>query len=130
MNVLILHSELGVLRGGGENLSRNLGEAMLSTIGRRIPLKSRLRRTWNRFQEAVSWRVISWHSKRFQRRIERELAGCWNDFDLAYVHGDPLLASKIANFLPTVLRLPGPISADFSTFLRKIHAVCANGDAR
>ena len=24
MNVLVLHSELGVLRGGGENFSRNL----------------------------------------------------------------------------------------------------------
>src|SRR5713226_10537057 len=116
MNVLILHSELGVLRGGGENCtrnlftafakrghhvsaafvadtkgkyrialpsvikpipisgwwSRNLGEAMLSTIGRRIPLESRLRRAWNRFQEAISWRVINWHSERFQRRIKRE----------------------------------------------------------
>jgi len=173
MRILVLHSELGVLRGGGENFtrnlftafaerghdvsaafvadrkgrypislpavikpvpirgwwSRNLGEAMLSTISRRIPFQSRLRKTWDRLQEAMSWRAIRWHSERFRRRVERELAYCWNDFDSLYVHGDVILASEVANHRPTILRLPGPVSADLSPFLQKVHAVCANGDA-
>ena len=173
MNVLVLHSELGVLRGGGENFtrnlftafngrghqvtaafvadrrgrypiplppvieplpirgwwSRNLGAVWLSRIGRSIPFKSRLRTSWDRFQGAVSSRVIGWHSQRFQRRVEEELTDRWNDFDAVYVHGDTMLASKVARYRPTILRLPGPVSAELSPFLRKIQAVCANGDA-
>jgi glycosyltransferase involved in cell wall biosynthesis len=173
MKIVILHSELGVLRGGGENFTRNLftafakrghqvsavfvadihgryplslpsaiepipirgwwsrncGGTLLSTIGRQIPLKSRLSKHWSRFQRAISWRVINWHNERFQRRVERELASSWNNFDSAYVHSDPVLASKVADFIPTVLRLAGPVSADSLSSLQKVHAVCANGDA-
>ncbi|MCS6297379.1 MAG: glycosyltransferase family 4 protein [Nitrospira sp.] len=30
---------------------------------------------------------------------------------------------------PTILRLPGPVSSELAPTLRRIHAVCANGDA-
>ena len=173
MNVLVLHSELGVLRGGGENFtrnlftafaerghrvaaafvadrngsypiplppaikaipirgwwSRNLGERLLSVVGRYIPFKSGLKTTWDRFQEAVSWRAIEWHNRRFRRKVKRQLAWSWKEYDSVYVHGDPILASEVSQYLPTILRLPGPISTDFSPFLKNVHAVCANGDA-
>src|SRR5215510_4502560 len=114
MKVLVLHSELGVPRGGGENFTRNLfaafaarghhvaaafvadrnarypialpssiepipirgwwsrkpGQATLSSIGSCIPFESRLRREWDRVREAICWRTIMWHNRRFQRRIE------------------------------------------------------------
>src|SRR4051812_15383787 len=101
MKVLILHSELGVLRGGGENFSRSLftafaerghhisaafaadikkqypipipsvikpipiagwwspdlGQAQLSTVGRWFPSGSRLRQSWDRIQQSISWRT-------------------------------------------------------------------------
>src|SRR2546426_8541640 len=112
LNVLVLHSELGVLRGGGENFTRNLfiafakrghrvaaafvadrsgrypiplpssiqpmpikgwwsrnfGQATLSAVGRFFPGESPLRKKWDYIQEAVSWRAIRWHNRRFQRR--------------------------------------------------------------
>ena len=40
-----------------------------------------------------------------------------------------VLASNIARFCPTVLRLPGPVSADCAPVLKTVHVVCANGDA-
>jgi glycosyltransferase involved in cell wall biosynthesis len=173
MNVLVLHSELGVLRGGGENFtrnlftafaerghgvaaafiadrngkypiplpsviypipirgwwSRNLGQAMLSGITRHVPLNGRLKPVCDRFQGGISWRVVRWHNQRFQLKVEKELLERLKDFDSVYVHGDATLASKVANYRPTILRLPGPVSADFSSLMRKVHAVCANGDA-
>ena len=169
----MLHSELGVLRGGGENFTRNLftafaerghsvaaafvadyrsqypmplplsiqgvplngwwsrnfGQTALSVIGRSFPHDDRLRRRWDYFRDAISWRAIRWHNYRFQQRVERVFSTRWSDFDAVYVHGDPVLASHVAHFRPTVLRLPGPVSAHYEPELRKIHAVCANGDA-
>src|SRR5262245_21962870 len=113
MKVLVIHSELGVLRGGGENFTRNLfsafaerghhvkaalladrkksypiplpsgiepipipgwwsrnaGQEVFSSIRRYVPCQERFRVTWDRIQEAVSWRTIRWHDRRFQRRI-------------------------------------------------------------
>jgi glycosyltransferase involved in cell wall biosynthesis len=173
MKVLVLHSELGVLRGGGENVTRNLfpafakrghrvmaafvanrrgkypfplpsgieplplpgwwssnlGQATLSSISHYIPYKSRFRMTWDRVQEALAWRTFAWHTRRFQRRVENEFASRWGDFDAVYVHGDTILASKVSQYRPTVLRLPGPVTAERTPMLRAVHAVCANGDA-
>jgi glycosyltransferase involved in cell wall biosynthesis len=173
MRVLVLHSELGVLRGGGETLtrslftafaerghrvaaafiadprgrypiplplsiepipipgwwSRQLGQGILSFIGRHIPLGNRFRATWDWAQEAISWRTIRWHSGRFQRRVEGKFSGRWGDFDAVYVHGDAVLASKVAVHRPTVLMLPGPVTAEAAPMLRTVHAVCATGDA-
>ncbi len=173
MKLLILQSELGVLHGGGETLtrnlftafaarghhvaaafvaspkgrypiplpptiepipirgwwSRNLGQATLSSIGRRLPLGNRFRATWDWAQEAISWRTIRWHDRRFQRRVEREFAHRWSDFDAVYVHGNAILASKVAKYRPTVLFLPGPVTAELEAVLRAVHGVCAHGDA-
>jgi glycosyltransferase involved in cell wall biosynthesis len=173
MKVLVLHSELGVLRGGGENFTRNLfvafakrghnvaaafvanrhsrypiplpahikpipiagwwsrklGQEFLSSLGSCIPFKSHLRAEWDRVQEALCWRTIRWHDQRFQRHIESEFSRRWNDFDAVYVHGDTILASKVSQYCPTVLRLPGPVTAELTPMLRAVHAVCANGDA-
>ena len=52
----------------------------------------------------------------------------WDHYDMAYVHGDPGLAAKIARELPVCLRLPGPIGHDQAKFLAPVHVVCANGD--
>jgi glycosyltransferase involved in cell wall biosynthesis len=173
MKVLVLQSELGVLRGGGENFTRNLftafaarghrvmaafvadwrrryplplppsiepipipgwwssnlGQATLSSISRYIPYKSRFRTTWDRVQEALAWRTFAWHRRRFQRRVEYEFTRRWDAFDAVYVHGNAILASKVSQYRPTVLRLPGPVTADLTPMLRAVHAVCANGDA-
>jgi glycosyltransferase involved in cell wall biosynthesis len=173
MKVLVLHSELGVLQGGGENFTRNLfpafaerghrvmaafvadhrrrypfplpshieplpipgwwsstlGQATLASVARYMPYNSWFRTTWNRVQEALAWRTFAWHTRRFQRRVEYEFARRWDDFDAVYVHGDSILASKVARYRPTVLRLPGPVTAEFAPVLRAVPAVCANGDA-
>jgi glycosyltransferase involved in cell wall biosynthesis len=170
--VLVLHSELGVLRGGGENFTRNLfaafarrghhvaaafvanrrgeyaiplpegmepipipgwwsrtfGQAALSSIGRRISSSGPLKRQWNRVQDALDWRAVRWHDQRFRVRVNRRIAASRNGFDAAYVHCDVLLASDIARHLPTILRLPGPVSDDLASALHAVHAVCANGD--
>jgi len=173
MNVLVLHSELGVLRGGGENFTRNLfaafaerghgvaaafvadhkgryplslppsiqlipipgwwssslGQATLSSLGQYLPPRSRYRKEWDRVQAAISWRVFGWHKRRFQKRIESKFLERWDDFDAVYVHGDTALASMVACHRPTLLRLPGPVTAESAPMLQKISAVCANGDA-
>ena len=173
MRVLVLHSELGVLRGGGENFTRNLftafasrghqvaaafvanhfgryaiplpeaiepipirgwwsrtfGQQALMTIGGRLSLGNGLRTKWERVQNAVGWRTVRWHNQRFRRRIERRFASHWRDFDVVYVHGDPLLAGEAAQHRPTVLRLPGPVEDELVSVMREVHAVCANGDA-
>jgi glycosyltransferase involved in cell wall biosynthesis len=61
--------------------------------------------------------------------VEREFIHRWGDFDVAYVHCNVFLASKVALHLPTVLRLPGPVTAELAPALRAVRTVCANGDA-
>jgi glycosyltransferase involved in cell wall biosynthesis len=173
VKILVVHSELGVLRGGGENFTRNLflafakrghdvsatfiadssgrypillpakiepiplagywsrklGQGALSTIASWIPQGIQLRAQWDRVQEAICWRTVRWHDRRFTRRVDQEFAGRWNEFDAVYVHGSAVLASRIAQYCPTVLRLPGPASADAAPMLKAVHVVCANGDA-
>jgi glycosyltransferase involved in cell wall biosynthesis len=106
----------------------NLGQATLASIARYISCEN-LRRKWDCIQQAISWRTIRWHRARFQRRIELEFARRWNEFDVLYVHGNAILASEVARYRPTVLRLPGPVEPEFASILRSVHAVCANGDA-
>ncbi len=173
MKILVLQSELGVLRGGGENFTRNLfaafrqrghevvaafvadrsgrypfpmplgiepiplpgwwsselGQASLSSIGSWIAPKGRLKPKWEHLQNAIHWRTQRWHKHRFQKRIERDFAGRWAEFDAVYVHGSWHLASRVAQYRPTVCRLPGPLSSELAPVLRKVHVVCANGDA-
>src|SRR5262249_25535404 len=109
--------------------SSNLGQATLSSISRCVPHESRFRTTWDRVQQGFAWRTFAWHRRRFQRRVEYEFACRWNDFDALYVHGNTILASKVSRYRPTVLRLPGPVTAEVTPMLRTVHAVCANGDA-
>ena len=109
--------------------SRKLGQETLSNLARRIPPNTQLRALWDRLQEAICWRTVRWHDRRFTRRIEMEFGGRWKEFDAVYVHGSVVLASNIARFCPTVLRLPGPVSADCAPLLKTVHVVCANGDA-
>ncbi len=173
MKILVIHSELGVLRGGGENFTRNLfqsfterghdvwatfianssgqyplalpstirpiplaghwsrklGQNTLSTMASWIPGGTGLRTQWERAQEALCWRTVRWHDRRFARRIETEFKCRWHEFDAVYVHGSTVLASNVARYRPTILRLPGPVSADLTSLLRTIPVVCANGDA-
>ncbi len=173
MKVLILQSELGVLRGGGETFTRSLftafakrghsvtaafvadrkgsyplslpigieaipikgwwsrrfGEARLTSIGRWVSFNSRLKAIWDRFHGAISYRVLRSHNQRFQLFVERTFANRWHEFDAVYVHTDVHLARKISDYRPTILRLPGPVGPELEPLLRKIQAVCANGDA-
>jgi len=84
---------------------------------------------WGRLQEKISWRSIGWHNRRFRSRVEQKFRNRWSDFDAIYVHDDPILASKVADYRPTVLRLSGPVGPELAPELRAVHAVCANGDA-
>ena len=171
MNVLVLQSELGMLRGGGENFTRNLfkafaarghkvaavfaadrnrqyafalppqiepipipgwwpmalGQSTLSSLGNRLPCS--LKPGWDRYQQGLSWRTFRWYRRRFQERVERELPYRCAEYNAIYVHGNTPLASKAAEYRPTVLRLPGPVTAELEPMLRKVHRVCANGDA-
>lgn len=173
MKILVLHSELGVLRGGGENFTRNLfaafrqrghdvvaafvadkssqypipmahgivpipipgwwagtlGQASLSSLGSWIPRTSRLKAKWDHLRGAIRWRTHRWHDKRFQTRIQQHFAGKWSEFDVVYVHSSRRLAGEVAQYRPTILRLPGPVSPNEAPVLQKVHAVCANGDA-
>jgi glycosyltransferase involved in cell wall biosynthesis len=173
MKLLVLQSELGVLRGGGENFTRNLltafagrghhvvaaftadrkarysipmptaiqpipipgwwsrnfGQATLASVRRRLPRQFAVVLQFERFQQGISWRAARAHDKRFQKRIEEEFASRWKDFDVVYVHSNVFLASKIACYRPTVLRLPGPCSAELMPVLSSVPVVCANGDA-
>jgi glycosyltransferase involved in cell wall biosynthesis len=173
LDILILHSELGVLRGGGENFSRSLftafenrghdiaaafvadlrgnypiplpcgirpipiagwwapdfGQAVLSTIARHFRAGTRPRKNLDRIQLAMAWRTFSWHNRRFQRRVQRRFSSHWSAFDAVYVHGDAVLASKVAQYLPTVLFLPGPVTQELAPELLATHTVCSNGDA-
>ncbi len=173
MRVLVLHSELGVLRGGGENFTRNLfsafaraghdvsaafvadrdgrypipvptgitplplsgwwsrklGQPALSAVGRRVTALGVPVTSWERVQDAICWRTIEWHQRRFQRRVEAAFARDWKSYDAVYVHGDALLAAGAARHRPTILRLPGPIGIELAPALRAVNAVCANGDA-
>src|SRR5439155_17820507 len=121
MRVLVLHSELGVLQGGGENFTRNLftafvgrghrvaaafvadhsgkyafplpeqiepipirgwwsrkfGQATLLSVGGCLSSESRVKAEWDRVQEAIGWRTIRWHNRRFQKRVARRFARNW-----------------------------------------------------
>jgi glycosyltransferase involved in cell wall biosynthesis len=173
MRILVLHSELGVLRGGGENFTRNLfqafhqrgheidaafvaerdgnypfpmppgirpipisgcwmselGQSSLSLIGSWVAPLGWLKTKWDHLQNAIHWRTHRWHNNRFQKRIEREFIQKWVEYDAVYVHHSCHLASKVALYRPTVLRLAGPLSSDLTPVLRDVHVVCANGDA-
>lgn len=173
MRLLVLHSQLGTLRGGGENFSRNLfsafvalghevraafvadrmgrypfplpagiepipvpgwwseafGQAALSAVGRRLAGHESLRRKWDYAQSALAWRTFRWNGSRFQRRVLCDLARTIDAADAVYVHSNAVLANEVSKRRPTVLRLPGPLAADAHPVLRRIHAVCANGDA-
>jgi len=166
MRVLLLHSELGVLRGGGENFTRNLfsafierghsvtaafvanrngtyplplppnmeptplqgwwsmnlGQSTLARLGRCIPNDTRLHMEWDRIQEAISWRTIRWHYRRFGQRVERKFARRWSEFDAVYVHSNSILASQTAKYRPTILRLPGPVTTELEPILRRVFA--------
>ena len=173
MKILVLQSELGVLRGGGENFTRNLfssfrqrghdvvaafvadrsgqypfsmaqgiepipipgwwastlGQATLASIGLWIVPGVWPKSKWEYLRGAIRWRTFRWHNKRFQTRIEHHFAGRWTEFDAVYVHSSRRLASTVAQYCPTILRLPGPVSSQEASVLRKAHVVCANGDA-
>jgi glycosyltransferase involved in cell wall biosynthesis len=173
MRVLILHCELGTLRGGGENFTRNLfasfaarghtvraaftadplgrypfalpagiepmpirgwdargfGQATLSAVGRRLNGRQALEKKWDYIQNGLGWRVSYWYNRSFQKRVVARLAQATRDVDVVYVHSNPFLAREVARVRPTVLRLPGPLSAEMLPVLRSVHAVCANGDA-
>jgi glycosyltransferase involved in cell wall biosynthesis len=173
MKILVVHSELGVLRGGGENFTKNLftalarrghdvfatfiadskgrypialseemkpiplagywsrklGQETLSSVARRIPPGTALRATWDRLQAALCWRTVQWHDRRFACRIQQDFSKRWEEFDVVYVHSSPFLASHVARHCPTVLGLPGPVSAELAPVLKMSHAVCINGDA-
>lgn len=109
--------------------SRKLGQNALSTVASAIPVGTVLRACWDRVQEAICWRTVRWHDQRFTRRIEVEFKSRWHEFDAVYVHGSVLLAGLVAQVLPTMLRLPGPVSSELAAVLRTIPLVCANGDA-
>jgi glycosyltransferase involved in cell wall biosynthesis len=173
MHVLVLHSELGTLRGGGENFSRNLfahfarrghrvraaftadpfgrypfslpagldpepirglwsenlGQATLSAVGRRLTPMPALRARWDYLQNALAWRTFYWSNRRFHSKVMRAIERLARDSDVVYVHSNPYLASDVARLMPTVLRLPGPLTSEVSGVLEGVHAVCANGDA-
>jgi len=170
MNVLVLHSELGVLWGGGETFTTNLfvafarrghrvtaafvadragaypraipscfeplpipgwwsrkpGQAALSAVGTRLPAS--LEPAWSRFQEALCWRAVRWHNRRFERRVALTFDRRWQDYQAVYVNGNVGLAYHAASKRPTLLMLPGPVGDDQAPLLRKIHAVCAHDD--
>jgi glycosyltransferase involved in cell wall biosynthesis len=173
MRVLVLHAELGTLRGGGETFSRHLFESLvalghdvraaftanpfgrypfalppgidampvrglwsrsfghgaLSAVGRRLESRPSLLERWDYVQNALSWRTVYWYNQGFQRRVVGRLDELARDADLVYVHSNAYLAAAVAQTRPTVLRLPGPLPAEFGPLLRRVHAVVANGDA-
>jgi glycosyltransferase involved in cell wall biosynthesis len=143
VKILVVHSELGLLRGGGENFTRNLflafaerghdisatfvanakghyplelpakirpmplagfwsrklGQKALSNMAHCLPRGTKPRTQWDRLQEAICWRTIRWHDRRFSRRIEAEFCGRWKDFDAVYVHGNADVLFEIREFL-------------------------------
>ncbi|MGE0826092.1 MAG: glycosyltransferase family 4 protein [Candidatus Binatia bacterium] len=107
----------------------NLGQATLSLWGHYLPSQGRIRTQWDRVQEAIAWRTVRWHFRRFAQRIEKHVANHWHCYDAIYVHCDVLLAEAVAKYRPTILRLSGPVSPERASVLQKLDAVCANGDA-
>ena len=81
-----------------------------------------------RVMGSMDWRGARWHDRRFQRRIEKEFAARWKEFDAVYVHSNAELAAEVSKHRPTVLRLPGPATAEQASLLRALPVVCANGD--
>ena len=173
MKLLVLHSQLGILRGGGENFSRNLfqafaerghdvqvafaadlrgkcpfplpravtaipvrgiwfetfGQSTLSAIGQQLTRYEEVRRHWDYAQSALAWRTFYWSNRRFHKEVLKRLLANIRSADAVYVHSNAYLARDVARLRPTVLRLPGPLTAEMAPILRGIDAVCANGDA-
>jgi glycosyltransferase involved in cell wall biosynthesis len=109
--------------------ARSLGQASLSALGRRLAATGTIRDEWDRIQNGLAWRASYWNNRRFQQRIVSRLETTIRDADVVYVHSNPFLASEVSRLRPTILRLPGPLTAESLPVLRNIHAVCANGDA-
>jgi glycosyltransferase involved in cell wall biosynthesis len=109
--------------------ARSLGQATLSAIGRRLPATGTIREQWDRIQNGLAWRASYWNNRRFQQRIAGRLEHAIRDIDVVYVHSNPFLAVEVSRIRPTILRLPGPLTAESLPLLRNIQVVCANGDA-
>lgn len=105
------------------------GQRVLSAIGTHLTENGRLKKNWERIQEGLNWRTFRWYRRRFHRRVMKDFGPRWKEFDAVYVHGNALLAADVAEFRPTVLRLPGPVGPELKPVLQRIPAVCANGDA-
>lgn len=106
--------------------NRTLGQTTLSKIGGRLPKV--LKPSHTRVQDAIGWRTVRWHNRRFRRRVESTFASRWGQFDAVYVNGNVPLACAAAGHRPTVLMLPGPVSEHEVDLLTRIHAVCAHDD--
>src|ERR1044071_3048872 len=55
--------------------SRDLGQASISLVGKRLLFRKSFTPKWEYLQKALSWRAIKWHDRRFQRSIERRFKG-------------------------------------------------------
>jgi glycosyltransferase involved in cell wall biosynthesis len=107
-----------------------LGQPLLIKIGTLLSGFPNVKAQWvNTVQMGMSWRVIRWHNGRFARRALNRLAGHWDEYDMAYVHSDSILAAQLSRHLPTCLRLPGPLGSSYAPFLHDVNWVCAHGDA-
>src|SRR4051812_29673549 len=170
MKVLVLHSELGVLWGGGETFTTNLftaftqrghrvtaafvadrrgryprslpscfeampisgwwsrkpGQAAMSAVGTRLP--ALFKPLWDHGQEALCWRSVDWHNRRFRRRVQATLRGRWDRFEAVYGNRNGGLAHGAGFPPPTVLMLPGPVGANVAPLMQNIHAVCGHDD--
>ena len=109
--------------------ARSFGQATLSAVGRRLTVLPALNTHWDWIQNGLSWRASHRYNRTFQKRVTRWLTDVVADIDVVYVHSNPFLASDVARLRPTVLRLPGPLTAEVLPVLQSVHAVCANGDA-
>lgn len=172
LKIIVFHSELGVLNGGGETYTRQLmghmlsrghpvtavfrtsllgryphplpegfvqgpvksiwqrtpGQGALTYIGEMARFLGMSERTWSRIQTGFRNRTIRFYNAHFRALAIDQWRHRLGEYDVAYVHGDPLLAYQVANSLVTCLRLPGPVSQESVALFDKIDCVCANGD--
>lgn len=110
--------------------NRQFGQKLLAKLGTYFTPYPTLKSIWvNKIQLGISWRVIKWHNTHFAKKAMEYLSHNWGSYDIAYVHGDPILASKVSQYLACCLRLPGPMGIDYAPFMSSVTWVCANGDA-